>query len=259
MIPILYIGAPGVGKTATVESQFDYVEKILLSTYTEEDIAGLPYRDGDKELRTKPQFLENLQKAVAKKKTTCLFLDELDKARREVADTLLTLVQSRSIGNWSLPDSTRIVAAANTPEWGGGDGISKAMQTRFSIVDFTPDIKVWSDWAREKFKNNESALNFISQIEIGRAPFLESNGEDFNFRLTCPRTIDNALMVMCDDHINHATKVNLVRGLLTSNTASLMLSVFKTDKDSTDSFQSKARRMAFDFKKEQGKRKPYTW
>src|SRR6267142_4440705 len=103
-LPILMIGAPGIGKTARVLQAFDHVEVLLASAMVEEDIAGLPYKDKNGiEHRTVPCAIHNLYLADKEGKTTCLFLDEMDKARRSVADTLLTLVQSRRVGNNKLP------------------------------------------------------------------------------------------------------------------------------------------------------------
>jgi hypothetical protein len=65
-----------------------------------------------------PKFIEDLRNSKASNK--CLFLDELDKARREVADTILSLVTSPEL--FDLPNGVEIIAAANPPEWGGGDG-----------------------------------------------------------------------------------------------------------------------------------------
>jgi hypothetical protein len=52
--PILYVGAPGVGKTAVIRSRYDHCEVLLLSSQTEEDIAGIPYQEGGNEKRTIP-------------------------------------------------------------------------------------------------------------------------------------------------------------------------------------------------------------
>ena len=219
MLPILYLGAPGIGKTAIVESKFDHIEKVLLSTKREEDVAGRPYRDGHKERTTMPEMFESLESADKKGMTTCLFLDEIDKARQEVADTLLTLVQSRKIGMWKLPENTKIIAAANPPEWGGGDGVSMAMQSRFSVINFKPDVSLWCEWARKKFKDKR-LHKFISKIESGECPLLETTGEGWTWRLTCPRSLDNAMQAVF--MYNGDELLDVISGLLTPNAASCL-------------------------------------
>lgn len=219
-IPILYVGAPGVGKTATIREKYDYCEVLLLSSQTEEDIAGIPYREGTLEHRTIPPFIQRLQSAQG---TKCLFLDEIDKARREVADTLLTLVTHPE--QFGIPEGTDIVAAANPPEWGGGDGLSLPMMNRFSIIPFNPDFKAWSEYIIKKFGKLPFILEVIHKIESRELPFLESNGDGLNWRMTSPRSIDNVLTVCTTendkDHVH-----NLVKGLVTPNFASGILLLF---------------------------------
>ncbi len=213
--PILYVGAPGVGKTATIRANYDHCEVLLLSSQTEEDIAGLPYRDGEDEKRTVPPFIRRLQQATG---TKCLFLDEIDKARREVADTLLTLVTHP--GSFGIPEGTDIIAAANPPEWGGGDGISLPMQNRFSIVKFTPDITKWSTYIKNKYGETDFIIDLIKSITNQELPFLESTGEGLEWRLTSPRSIDAAISVCFSGTENFE---EVVKGLVTPNFASGIL------------------------------------
>lgn len=216
MIPKLLVGPPGVGKTANVRAQYEYTEVLLLSSCTEEDIAGLPYREGDKERRTVPPFIERIKKE-AKTKKTCLFLDELDKARREVADTLLTLITHPQ--EFGIPDGVDIIAAANPPDWGGGDGISQPMLTRFAVIDYKPDVQEWTKLTEKTFKDLPFITAFVDRISTGEIPLLESNGEGLDFRLTCPRTWFLALEAV------RQGQSELVTGLLTPNSASALMSL----------------------------------
>lgn len=222
-VPILFVGAPGTGKTAKVKSHFDYSEVILTSTLTEEDIGGLPYRDGDYDYRTTPAIFRRLHDADKNGKTTVLFLDELDKARRSVADTLLTLIASRKVGNSELPSNTCIVAAANPPEFGGGDGISEAMQSRFSTIEYIPDIKEWVKWARENYPFDyiSNIINAIDKMEI---PIFDVIGEGLNRRITSPRTISMAIESLIFNNNNKNDHIEMIiKGLLTPASASHIL------------------------------------
>ena len=221
-VPVLLIGAPGVGKTAQVRSQFDYAEVVLTSTCVEEDIAGLPYREGDYDYRTVPGLFRRLQEASDAGKTTVLFLDELDKARRSVADTLLTLVASRRVGGAELPQDTCIVAAANPPEFGGGDGISDAMLSRFSAIDYVPDVCQWADWATDHFDGSQ-ANRIIGAVRNGEIPIFDMTGEGLNRRITTPRTLAMVLNAMDKHGAESDTFDALTRGLLTPGTASQVL------------------------------------
>lgn len=221
-VPVLMIGAPGVGKTARVQAQFDHAEVVLTSTLVEEDIAGLPYREGDYDYRTIPGIFRRLHEADAGGKSTVLFLDELDKARRSVADTLLTLIASRRVGNTSLPERTCIVAAANPPEFGGGDGISEAMQSRFSTIDYIPDVGAWADWAWSQF-SSDACKEVIKAVRQSEMAIFDMTGEGLDRRITSPRTITMALRAL-DRHGAEGEAFDaLVRGLLTPASASQVL------------------------------------
>lgn len=213
-VPVLLVGAPGTGKTAHVLAAYDYVEVMLASTLVEEDIAGLPYREGDYDYRTIPAIFRRLHEADAAGHSTCLFFDELDKARRSVADTLLTLIASRRIGASVLPDRTEIMAAANPPELGGGDGVSDAMISRFAVVPYVPDPVQWSDWAAPRYPH-PACQRIISAVGCGELPCLDIAGEGLDRRITSPRTI-----TYCMDIISEGNHRCLISGLVTAATAS---------------------------------------
>jgi DNA replicative helicase MCM subunit Mcm2 (Cdc46/Mcm family) len=223
-VPILLIGAPGVGKTARVQAHFDHAEVVLTSTLVEEDIAGLPYREGDYDYRTVPAIFRRLHEAHDAGKSTVLFLDELDKARRAVADTLLTLVASRRVGNASLPANTCIVAAANPPEFGGGDGISDAMMSRFSAIDYTPDVREWSEWAESQF-TDEGARRVIASIRNGELAIFDMVGDGQSRRITSPRTLAMALRAFERNGLEDNRFDTVIRGLLTPASASQILHI----------------------------------
>lgn len=222
-VPILLIGAPGVGKTESVKAHFDHAEVVLTSTLVEEDIAGLPYRDGEYDYRTTPSIFRRLHEAASNGKSTVLFLDELDKARRAVADTLLTLVASRKVGGASLPENTCIVAAANPPEFGGGDGISDAMMSRFSAIDYIPDVCEWSNWADKHFASAEARM-VISSIRNGELAILDMVGEGLSRRITTPRTLTMALRRLERNGVDDGFDT-IMRGLLTPASASQILHI----------------------------------
>ena len=231
MIPILYVGPPGIGKTARVVAEFDHAETLLLSACTEEDIAGIPYlldpapgSDRRREGRTMPAFIQRLREHAAEHPVAsrCLFLDELDKARREVADTLLSLVQSPAL--FGLPPDCAIVAAANPPAWGGGDGISAAMASRFAVVDAAPDPVAWAAWACKAYAEHPAVLRHVEMTFVRESPILEYTGDYaadvYTARLTCPRTIERAWQACI------AGREDLVQGLVTANAATAILACF---------------------------------
>lgn len=222
-VPKLYVGMPGIGKTQKILQQYDYVEVMLASSMVEEDIAGIPYREGKYDIRTIPSAIRKLEEAANEGKTTALFLDELDKARRSVADTLLTLVASRKIGDVKLPETTDIVAAANPPEWGGGDGVSDAMLSRFAIINVEPNVSEWVKWARNRYTQASETINkIIKAIEVGEIIIADVSGEDFSKRITSPRTIAMALDYI---QLEKEDAESVINGLLTPVVARQVINI----------------------------------
>lgn len=227
MPPRLLVGPPGVGKTASILASYDYCEVVLLSSMTEEDISGLPYHQGFVEHRTEPPLFRRLREKASDGLRVALFLDEIDKARREVADTLLTLIASRRVGEWELPHGCEIWAAANPPEWGGGDGVSQAMMSRFSVLPFEVNLQSWLQWSEISFEKTAAVIGILRDIEVGRVPLLEHNGEGWSWRLTCPRTWELAIRAASQTEDTHE-RARLVSGLLTPNAASALMAHFST-------------------------------
>lgn len=222
---LMLVGMPGIGKTAIVESIFgEGLVKILVSTMLEEDVGGLPYREGSVERRTQPKFIRELHEKAEHNEKTCLFLDELDKARQEVADTLLTLIQSRRINEWHLPENCQIIAAANPPEFGGGNGISEPMQSRFSIINWIPDPVKWAHWCVEKYPH---ATDIAEAVRNGQIPIYDRVGAGLDARTTCPRTLEMAILAQ---DCPMATRVDKIKGLLTPQAASYFVEQSDTEK-----------------------------
>lgn len=234
-IPKLLIGAPGVGKTASIRSQYEHCEVLLLSSCTEEDIAGLPYREDNKERRTMPPFIERIREAVKNKKKTCLFLDEMDKARREVADTLLTLITHPQ--HFGISEEVDIVAAANPPEWGGGDGISQPMLTRFAVINYKPNVEKWAEITLKEFSHVPFVFKLVERISNGEIPLLESVGEGLDFRLTSPRTWHLAI------HAMQNKEYELIAGLLTPNAGTALLSMAEKQRGRIEEVQEISRQI----------------
>lgn len=217
-VPILLVGPPGIGKTECVLKSFDYVETLLLSSCQSEDIGGLPYRENEFDYKTIPSIFQRLDIASKEGKTTALFLDELDKASREVSDTLLTLVCNRRSGRAILPENTCIIAAANPSEYGGGDGISIPMLNRFAVIEYEICKKSWANWARKEF--GEEFEHLIIEFENGNLPLFDSRGEDLNIKTTSPRSI--ALAFKAIKRLKNDSK-KVVEGLLTPMVAQKLI------------------------------------
>lgn len=130
-VPVVLESAPGQGKTAMVENWCKVnnipLVKILASSMDETDIAGVMVPKDERAVNLTPQWADTL------KDRGVLFLDEINTARKEVQDTLLTLVQSRQFPNGAkLGDGVLIIAALNPAEMCDNYEMSPALRSRFA-------------------------------------------------------------------------------------------------------------------------------
>lgn len=167
-------GHAGFGKSQIVEqwgAENDVpVVKLLASTLSEEDVAGVIV--ASHENKTAEYYsLGMLDRAV--KEQTILFLDELNSARKEIVDTLLTLIESRHLPDGTpLHPETIIVAAMNPTSAYGHYELSPAMRNRFAWVTWGQTAKEW--WANYGVDVPES-----DDVRVMLHELINDNGLEF--------------------------------------------------------------------------------
>lgn len=90
-----------------------------------------------------------------------LFLDELNRARPEVLQTIMDLALNRKLAGRSLPEGSRIISAVNDGEEYQLTDLDPALVSRFNIYNFRPEPGEWLEWAR-KAGLDDRVINFIS-------------------------------------------------------------------------------------------------
>lgn len=133
VVPTIVWGGTGVGKT-TVLGQLAAALKrnfhlLIGSTHLPEDFSGYP--DADRELgviRMMPtQWVDKFKDG-----TGFLLLDEFTCVPPTTMAAELSLITERRVGDYTLPESTIIVAAANPPELApSGNALPPSMRSRF--------------------------------------------------------------------------------------------------------------------------------
>jgi hypothetical protein len=153
---IFVAGPVGVGKsecTAQVVEELGFeMRDIRLSLLDATDLRGLPTIDKDKKetVWTKPTFLppEDYDKDVL------LFFDEFNTANKSMQNACLQLMLDRQIGEYKLPERTRVMCAGNRLQDGGFvSRLSSAMNNRFVHIEFEPNLDDWKVWAYKKKVN----------------------------------------------------------------------------------------------------------
>lgn len=190
-------GQAGMGKSAIVESWAKDnnlpVVKLLASTLSEEDIAGVIVADHEK--HTGEYYSLGLLDKVVKEPTV-LFLDELNTSVKETADALLTLIESRHLPDGTpLHKDTIIVAAMNPAVAYGNYELSPAMRNRFAWVSWSQDAKEWwSNFGVEVPEEEDVRVMIDKLINEDGLVFTNDKGftEDTN-TFTTPRSLTRLL------------------------------------------------------------------
>ncbi len=91
-----------------------------------------------------------------------LFLDELNRARPEVLQTIMDLALNRCIAGREMPAGSRIISAVNVGEEYQLTDLDPALVSRFNIYNFRPSVQEWLAWA-EKNKVDKRITTFIHE------------------------------------------------------------------------------------------------
>lgn len=152
--PVLFTGAPGVGKTDLVTSvaKHEGFDVLISHPVVAEptDAKGLPFPDKKGETA---RFLPYGDLAIALKATrpTLWFLDDLGQASPDVQASFMQLLLARRIGEHVLPDCVTFAAATNRKgDRAGVSGLLEPVKSRFAtIIELEVSINAWSNWALE--------------------------------------------------------------------------------------------------------------
>ncbi|ABR31150.1 ATPase associated with various cellular activities, AAA_5 [Thermosipho melanesiensis BI429] len=160
-IPLL-IGHFGVGKTDIIKEIACEVNRnliiLVLSQMEPGDLIGLPSKDKEKTVFLAPDWWPE-------DGNTIIFLDEINRSHRSIRNAIMQLLIDRRIHNHILPEGTWIVASMNPPdeEYDQVDLITDpAFLSRFFILEITPDINEWIEWAKLNNIPNE-IIKFIEK------------------------------------------------------------------------------------------------
>ncbi|SFI59660.1 AAA domain (dynein-related subfamily) [Treponema bryantii] len=146
---IMLVGKHGIGKSRILEDFFEERGEKVVTLFLGQmsdpgDLIGLPHLDettGRTEFMLPYWFPTDGQPVV-------LFLDELNRARPEVLQTVMDLTLNRKLAGKSLPKGSRIISAVN----GGNEyqltDLDPALVSRFNIYEFAPSVEDWLEWAR---------------------------------------------------------------------------------------------------------------
>lgn len=147
---IMLSGKHGIGKSQIITKFFEAkgmkVVALFLGQMSDPgDLIGLPNKDEEtgKTVFMPPYWFPTDGQPVV------LFLDELNRARPEILQTIMDLALNRKLAGRELPTGSRIVSAVNDGEEYQLTDLDPALVSRFNIYNFKPTAGEWLLWATQ--------------------------------------------------------------------------------------------------------------
>lgn len=148
---IMLVGRHGIGKSQILENHFHTQGQNVVSLFLGQmsdpgDLIGIPNKN---EKTGKTEFMPPYWFPLDGKPIV-LFLDELNRARPEILQTIMDLALNRKLAGRSLPEGSRIISAVNEGDEYQLTDLDPALVSRFNIYHFKPTIEEWLSWAQNK-------------------------------------------------------------------------------------------------------------
>lgn len=158
---IMLAGRHGIGKSEILTNYFAEkgmkVVALFLGQMSDPgDLIGLPDKSGEKTIFRPPYWFPTDDKPIV------LFLDELNRARPEVLQTIMDLALNRKLAGRQLPEGSRVISAVNEGEEYQLTDLDPALVSRFNVFRFEPSVEEWLLWAKGKDVDLR-VINFISE------------------------------------------------------------------------------------------------
>lgn len=161
---VMLVGRHGIGKSEILTEYFTAkgmkVVTLFLGQMSDPgDLIGLPNKNGEKTDFLPPYWFPLDGQPIV------LFLDELNRARPEVLQTIMDLALNRKLAGRQLPEGSRIISAVNAGEEYQITDLDPALVSRFNIYNFLPTTAEWLLWA-DKHKIDSRITQFIQNEPV---------------------------------------------------------------------------------------------
>ena len=147
---IMLVGNHGIGKSEILSEYYGSLGMPVVALFLGQmsdpgALIGLPCKD---EKTGKTDFMPPYW-FPTDGKPIVLFLDELNRARPEILQTVMDLALNRKLAGKILPEGSRIISAVNAGDQYQLTDLDPALVSRFNIVNFRPTAEEWLLWARK--------------------------------------------------------------------------------------------------------------
>lgn len=226
---IMLMGKHGIGKSRILEDYFSKKGQKVVTLFLGQmadpsDLIGLPEKNKEtgKTDFMMPYWFPTDGKPIV------LFLDELNRSRPEVLQTIMDLTLNRKLAGKSLPAGSRIISAVNNGNEYQLTDLDPALVSRFNIYEFAPSVEDWITWAKTS-GIDERVVSFISENPEKLDSF--DNGEAENLE----RTPDRRSWERVSEILRNFSEITielktLLAGIIGSETTSAFFEFAKSEK-----------------------------
>ena len=174
---LMLVGRHGIGKSEILTEYYSRKGMPVVALFLGQmadpgDLIGIPTKN---EKTGKTDFMPPYWFPLDGKPVV-LFLDELNRARPEILQTIMDLALNRKLAGRALPEGSRIISAVNEGEQYQLTDPDPALVSRFDIVNFQPTTQEWLLWAGKEGVDKR-VIRFIEEnpIWLDRNPDQKEN------------------------------------------------------------------------------------
>ena len=170
---ILLVGRHGIGKSEILTDHFENKGMKVIPLFLGQmadpgDLIGLPHFNAETH---HTEYYPPYWFPLDDDKPIVLFLDELNRARPELMQSVMDLALNRKLAGKKLPEGSQVIAAVNAGDEYQVEELDPALVSRFNVYFFNPSAADWISWA-EKNDLDDRIINFIEE----KPDFLDGKG-----------------------------------------------------------------------------------
>ncbi len=169
---IMLIGKHGIGKSEIIQRYYEQEQSVTVVAFflgqmsDPGDLIGLMHKD---ESTGRSIFLPPYWWPVDGQPIV-LFLDELNRARPEILQSVHELALNKTLAGKRLPDGSVVISAVNEGDEYQLTDLDPALVSRFNLYEFAPTTEDWLLWASEH-SVDPRVISFIQQY----TPYLDGD------------------------------------------------------------------------------------
>jgi hypothetical protein len=148
---IMIVGKHGIGKSDIIKTHYEKKGKKVIAFFLGQmsdpgDLIGLMFKNeqtGHSEFMPPYWWPDETESVV-------LFLDEMNRARPEILQSVMDLTLNRTLAGKQLPKGSIVISAINEGEEYQLTDLDPALVSRFNVYHFLPSVQDWLIWADKK-------------------------------------------------------------------------------------------------------------